>query len=174
MATKFTDLPSNSSPSGNDLIPTRDMTNNVDKSITLSTLFSWIFGGWQQTRGAAGYDTSATGTSYSALATPVSLTVTVPSSGKVALMWSFTCYPSNNDVATFVTIVASGANTITANDSNAARSKVNGGGGEMSCARCLYLSGLTAGSTTFSLQRRNSAYTSTIEDANLIVIPIYG
>lgn len=119
-----------------------------------------------------GSSSASNSTSYGTLSTPASITVDVPSNGKVAIMFSARLYNSTtSDQTGFVTVMATGANTIAASDTNALAYKVIGGNADASFARVLPLSGLNPGVTTFSLQRRTTGGNLVVSNAAIAAVP---
>lgn len=123
--------------------------------------------------GAGGSSSTNSATSYGNLSTPVSVTIDVPSTGNVAVVMSARLFnTTTSDQTGYVSFAASGANTIAAADANAIAYKILGGNADASYARVKSLTGLTPGSTTFTLQRRTTGGSLQVINADLIVIPM--
>lgn len=87
-----------------------------------------------------------------------SVTVTVPPSGKVKLGISAGIGNSSSGVYSGVAYSSSGANTISASDDTGLfhRSNVGIGGAEVTVSMVFMITGLTPGSTTFTMKFRSS------------------
>ncbi|MEU2203592.1 hypothetical protein AB0P19_06890 [Microbacterium oleivorans] len=194
---KITDLTAKTTAGATDIIPIVDPGDNTTKRTTvgglITALLSVIPGGSIVTamlannavtagkidfsslpfKGADGLSTTNTATTYGNLSSSVSMTVDVPSTGKVALIMSARLFnTTTSDQTGYVSFAASGANTIAATDANAIAYKVLSGNADASFARVKNLTGLTPGSTTFTLQRRTTGGSLQVINADLIVIPM--
>lgn len=142
-----------------------------DGSVTLTKLD--VASTITQPKGATGWNVTVSDGGYNDLSTPASVTVAVPASGKVIIIWSARVYGSTSDNTTYVTYAMTGANTIAATDSEAAAAKVPGATIEASIARVRLCTGLNPGTTTFKLQRRNTLGNITITSADIVVLPVF-
>jgi hypothetical protein len=144
----------------NDSVVTANITNG---SVTPSKLSSASSAGYIAT------SQTTTSTSYTDLATAgPSVTVSVGANGLVLLSWSARILNSGSNY-TAIGFVASGANTIAATDTN---TFATGTGTDMTSGRTTLLTGLNAGSTTFTLKYRVAGGTGTYIDRRLSAIPL--
>lgn len=118
---------------------------------------------------------STTSTTYTDLATvgPF-ITLTVPASGRVLLIFGATLSAGTAGLAALVSITTAGANTIPADDTPSRLLSFNSAvaNQDLRASRAVLLTGLAAGSTTFALKYRSSgAGTTTYAGRSLQVIP---
>lgn len=190
---KIPALPPMTSPDAADELPIEDVSANTTKYITLTKLKEWFQAltnfvvtamitdaavTWAKidrtTLPAAGgliVDTeqSTTSTSFTDLATVQAVTVTVPSSGKVAV--HLRCAVRNTGANYGLMGVAlSGATTQAANDNLAMFTNI---AVDNAFGTTLYMSGLTPGSTTFTAKFRVSGGTGNFGRRQVAVNPIY-
>lgn len=120
---------------------------------------------------ATGNSTTAS-TSYVATladAVTTSVTVTIGANGLALVIIS--AYIFNTATATnFLSFSVTGANTIAASDNNGAQMKMNSS--DSTYGAPILLTGLTAGSTTFTLNYRTTAGTATFGVRRLAVVPL--
>ena len=116
---------------------------------------------------------TTTSTSYADLGTVgPSVTVTIGSSG-VALLTMFTQAALTNSLEyILVSYEASGANTIAASDNRSAAFRTASTNQESPLSYVVLLTGLTPGSTTFTMKYRVSAGTGTYQRRHMSVIPL--
>lgn len=120
--------------------------------------------------GASGSSTANASTSYGNLSTSAAATLVIPSTGRVVLTISARVYnTTTSDQTAFIGFTMSGANTQAASDTTAVSSKIVGGNADISISRERLLTGLTPGSTTFTLQRRTTGGSLVIGYADLVV-----
>ena len=105
-------------------------------------------------------------TTYISLATSQAVTVIIGANGLAFVSMSSTLVTTSGVCA--VSFVVSGANTLAASDLNA----IEGNTSQLSMAFTKLLTGLTAGSTTFTLQFRVTAGTGTFLGREIAVIPL--
>ena len=117
---------------------------------------------------------TTTSASYANLASVgPSVTLVVPQSGEVLISFSAFLTHSAAGQRSFLGWAASGANTIAASDANSAqmRQMAISGAEVGTIGRTMHLTGLTPGTTTFTLMYRTTAATATFADRHLIVEP---
>ena len=118
-------------------------------------------------------NTSETTTSaaYVGLTTAQTVTVNVPASGSVVIFLS--SYASNNTagVSCYASVALSGANTLAASDANGTEYITSDANYRDRRSVATVLTGLTPGSTTFTMQFRTGTGTATFRDRELVVIP---
>lgn len=125
--------------------------------------------GVQTDTGAGGTTTS---TVYVALTDPASVTAVIGANGiAVVIMGSA---QSNNTAGAFcfTSFVASGANTIAASNSYSLANKTASGNEDISASYVYVATGLTPGSTVFSLRSQVSSGTGSFGAQNITVIPL--
>jgi hypothetical protein len=148
-----------------DIIAAADWNELVDNSNAFGRVFTGMATNYVAT------DESTSSTSYVALTTAQSVTVTVPASGKVILIISVGNIVQASATGTsVVTFIGTGSNTFSATASNGFRKRMDSGGITSGCV-VRPLSGLSSGSTTFSLRFLTSAGTTTFGSRGLIAIP---
>lgn len=116
---------------------------------------------------------TTTSTSYTNLSTTgPSVTITIPTSGRILL--SFGARVSNNTGGGWglVSYDATGANTISASDNYAAGFRVATANDECTAERTEVLTGLTPGSTTFTVKYRAVAGTAQFLNRYISAIPL--
>lgn len=117
---------------------------------------------------------STTSTAFTNLATAQSVTITIGSSGKALVHISSGV--GNNTAGQYGVMCyeMSGANTSAASDNNGVywRSTVGVGGGENSLSKTFLLTGLNAGSTTFTLKFRVTGGTGNFERREISAIAL--
>lgn len=112
-------------------------------------------------------DESTTSTTYTNLATTQSVTVTVGSSGQCFVFWSMGIY---NVVAQMrASVDVSGASTIAASDNYSLRS--DSATFVSVCSTGYMFTGLTPGSTTFTLKFKTSSGTARFFERRITAIP---
>lgn len=113
-----------------------------------------------------------TSTSYVELTTKQSVTVTVPNSGKVLVDIGCNTDSATSNVTSYISFSASGANTVSVGTyegrQNLATTGVNAAS---SIQRRFLLTGLTAGSTTFTLMFKVNTVGANFYERNIIVEP---
>lgn len=116
---------------------------------------------------------STASTTYVELTTSDQVTVAIGSSGKALVLFNSRM---NNDTGYYshITIEASGANTIPANDTNCIMQGAHTSNVNKQMGNALLLTNLTAGLTTFKLKYKISggASTSTFTNRSITVIPL--
>lgn len=120
---------------------------------------------------------STTSTSYTPTLSDsltTSVTVTIGANGVALLVVSSQSFQANNGAQSFASFSASGANTIAASDANAlAFGLPTVGSGMMAqFSKVKILTGLTPGSTTFTLAYRVSGGTGTFTFRDISVVPL--
>ena len=102
---------------------------------------------------------------YSDLTTVQSVTVTVPPSGKCSVFIGSGMGSSNSATYNSASFSASGANTFAASDDNGIymRASASLSGAESYFSRTVMLTGLTPGSTTFTMKFKTTAGTGYFE-----------
>lgn len=113
-------------------------------------------------------DESTTSTSYTNLATPQSVTINVPASGVVIVHWAMGIYGATAAMVSSVDV--SGANTIAASDNYICRS--DSAAFVSSTATHMLFTGLTAGSTTFTLKFKTSSGTAHFFNRRITAVPL--
>lgn len=113
-------------------------------------------------------DQSTTSTSYTDLATVQSVTVVIGANGLAYVDWSAGLY--NVAGQKYCGVALSGANTVAANDNESIRNDAATFAGIQSRAKLF--TGLTPGSTTFTLKFRTASGTANFFSRNLLVIPL--
>lgn len=117
---------------------------------------------------------TTTSTSFVSLATVQSVTVTIGPSGNCLIGISAGVGSNPSGAYVLISYSASGANTITATDDIGAywRTTYTTTGGENSLARTSLLTGLTPGSTTFTMRFRTTGNTGNFERREIWVLPL--
>lgn len=189
-------LPPQNSPAGEDMFPADDASDsNNTKKVTLTKLKEWFQGltGWISTAMLAagavtadklglGLDThniatsqTTTSTSYTDLATVgPTVTVVVPASGKVFVSYSAFIAMSVAAIRGNMALALSGANTVAAGSAtgdNKIEIRPVGTNAESQVSVGI-LTGLTPGSTTFTLKYQVQSGTGTFSLRSLTVIPV--
>ena len=193
--TKISQLPVEPSPSTTDVVPMVDVETNTTKKSTLSSLISLFFNNIPS--GSIDSDSiedgaitpnklllgassnrvnttqTTTTTSYTNLGTTgPSVTITVPASGRVLLSFGARVSNTSSGGWGLVSYDASGANTISASDTYSAGFRVATANDECTVERTEVLTGLTPGSTTFTLKYRAVAGTAQFLNRYLSVVPL--
>ena len=116
---------------------------------------------------------TTTSTTYTDLTTVgPAATVTVSSSGLKALVTiSAQLSNSNNNRLCLMAFDVTGATTVAASDAQAILYTTSGGGTAAQMSATYLVTGLTAGSNTFTAKYRASANTCTFTNRNIIVTP---
>jgi hypothetical protein len=111
---------------------------------------------------------TTTSTSYTTASGPaVSITT-----GTTALVWLFAYLTiDTNSASAFYSVAVSGASTVAANDDRALTVGRYTTQMLIGCAQVVYITGLTAGSNTFTGQIRVTAGTGTYDNRRIIVMP---
>lgn len=119
---------------------------------------------------------TTTSTSYTATLTSggtnPSVTVTIGANGNALVSISSRAGNSSADAQNFVTFVASGANTIAAGDMYALHIRNSTATATTRSSAVILLTGLTAGSTTFTMNYKVSAGTGSFSSRNISVVPL--
>ena len=111
-------------------------------------------------------------TTYTDLTTAgPAVTVTIPASGKALVTLTSLIDNTNADKDNFMAFAVSGNTTLAASDATALRWSGKNGDGMQFSATYL-VTGLTAGSNTFTAKYRTSANTATFTNRSIIVIPL--
>jgi hypothetical protein len=117
---------------------------------------------------------TTTSTSYADLGTAgPSATVTVPASGNVLVIVTASATDSASGASAYVGFAVSGGNTQAAADAKAFI--VQSGGNQailVQGSASFFVSGLSAGSTTFTAKYRVSSGTGTFANRSIVVIPL--
>lgn len=111
-------------------------------------------------------------TTYVDLATVTSVTVTVGPNGRVLLNLSAEFFANTVGVTCYVSVSVSGATSRAATDGQALVLTVPTTSTVFQASRSMVLTGLTPGSTTFSIKHRVSSGTGTFSRRELIAIPL--
>lgn len=112
-------------------------------------------------------------TSYGALTTAQAVTATIGANGLALVSISCGFSASNGAEVTYFSYAVSGANTIAVSDGTGVIARAYGSTGVIgSFGKTVLLTGLTAGSTTFTVQVRNTVGTTTYSNRNISVIPL--
>jgi len=114
-------------------------------------------------------DQTTNSATYTDLATVTSAAVTVGASGVLKIWWGSSCYEPAVGDSILASVALSGANTLAASDANCAYSASPGAGLGTCVGRPLYLTGLTPGVTTVTLQWRTLGATWHITNRTLMV-----
>ena len=118
---------------------------------------------------------TTTSATYANLAsTGPSVTLVVPQSGEVKVDFSARANHSAAGQNLYVSFALSGANTMAASDTTAAQIRqmaTSPGNLVGTLSRSIHLTGLTPGTTTFTLTYRTTAATAIFADRHLIVTP---
>ena len=118
---------------------------------------------------------TTTSTSYTNLSSVgPSVTLVVPQSGEVTVEFSAWTNHSAAGQTLFLGFAMSGANTLAANDATSAQIRqmaISPGTVVGTIGRKIHLTGLTPGTTTFTLMYKTTAATATFGDRHLIVTP---
>lgn len=115
-------------------------------------------------------DETTTSTSYTDVTTPgPAVTVTIGSTGLAMVDFASTIYNSNAGSYSLCAVAVSGATTHAAADTEGMAYAVVAGA---RFGRPLYMSGLNAGSNTFTMKYRATANTAHFADRMLIVTPL--
>lgn len=118
-------------------------------------------------------DETRTLTSYDNLATVgPAPSVTVGQSGMVLVILQTRMYNSSGAATNFMSYAMSGANTSSATDSKAVAANTGGANAQTSGSAVFLLTGLTAGSTTFTAKYRTDTGTAHWLERNITLIPI--
>ena len=113
--------------------------------------------------------TSSSYTTSLSDATTTSVTVTVGASGIVLIAFSSYIFNTGTNTS-FVSYAVSGANTTAASDANGVQMKMNSS--DATYSRMTIITGLTAGSTTFTLSYRTTAGTATYSNRTISIVPL--
>jgi len=115
---------------------------------------------------------TTTSTSYVGLTTPCAVTATIGSSGMALVITSHEGGNSGADALTLSSFALSGATTQAASDTNAFKSRLTTATATQRGSSAVLLTGLNAGSTTFTQQYRVTSGTGTFLNRNISVIPL--
>lgn len=114
-------------------------------------------------------------TSYTDLSTVgPSVTVVVPPSGEVKVDFSVWANHASAGQNLYASIAMSGANTLAANDANAAQIRqmaISPGNLVATLSKAIHMTGLNPGATTFTLKYKTTSGNATFADRHLIVDP---
>jgi hypothetical protein len=110
---------------------------------------------------------TTTSTSYTDLTTVQSVTLTTGTKAAISL----TTYAgqSGNTNETYISVAVSGATTLAASDTNSLRYKAPVATAVFTLGGTMYISGLTAGSNTFTMKFRVQGGTGTFQSRSIIV-----
>jgi hypothetical protein len=112
-------------------------------------------------------------TTYTDLATAgPTVTVTIGASGAAIVILTARTDNTNSGIEVFMGFAVSGATTVAASDAQALCSAARNTGDTPKNSAVFWVTGLTAGSNTFTSKYRTTANTATFADRNIIVIPI--
>ena len=120
-------------------------------------------------------DTSqtTTSTSYTNLTTVgPQVTVEIGPRGTAIVMLTAQAMTNSNGVECFMGFDVSGATTVSANDDQALTSATRNSGDTPKSSATFWVSGLNAGSNTFTARYRTTSGTATFADRNIVVIPV--
>jgi hypothetical protein len=132
------------------------------------------FGAATTTNNTSGTTTS---TSYTATltsgGTSPAVTLDVPASGKVLVMWTAELSNDTAGSSVYIGVAVSGANTVAAADAESIRYRTPASSGSylQRWSVSKLFTGLTPGSTTFTLQYRVTGGTGTVLNRNIIGTP---
>lgn len=116
---------------------------------------------------------TTTSTTYADLTTTTdSVTVTIGANGLALIVLSARLLNNTLNAFSFVSFVASGANTIAASDTTALGLVSATANAFMVGSYAKILTGLTAGSTTFKMKYRVGSNTGTFQDRSISVLPL--
>lgn len=115
---------------------------------------------------------TTTSTSYTDLATVQATTVTVGANGLALVAISSTMSNSNTEVSVWASFAMSGANTLAAADANGITHRQTTATSQTRVGMTKLFTGLTPGSTTFTMKFKTIANTGTWLDRNITVIPL--
>jgi hypothetical protein len=123
---------------------------------------------------ATASSSTTTSNSYGNLADGIStsVTVTIGVNGLALVMISSESFQSTNSDFCFTSYSMSGANTAAATGSKALIQKNSGSWNDIKASLCHLETGLTAGSTTFTLQYAVNAGTGAFSNRDIAVIPL--
>jgi len=116
-------------------------------------------------------ETTSSGTYVDLATVGPAVTTTVGASGKALLIITSDSFNGSTAGYCFISFVASGANTIAATDTMAYKNKNSVNGQELGMSYSVLLTGLTPGSTTFTLKYKSTVGTSTFTNRRLAVLP---
>jgi hypothetical protein len=112
-------------------------------------------------------------TIYTDLATAgPTVTVTIRASGAAIVILTARTDNTNSGVEVFMGFAVSGATTVAASDAQALCSSARNAGDTPKYSAVFWVTGLNAGSNTFTSKYRTTANTATFADRNIMVIPI--
>ena len=117
-------------------------------------------------------DESRSNVAYGALATAQAVTVTIGANGLALVSTSVRFFMSSASDIGYLSFAVSGANTIAVSDDNSIISRAHTTGTNGLFGRTILLTGLTPGSTTFTVQVRNSTGTLTCSSREISVVPL--
>jgi len=115
---------------------------------------------------------SRSSTSYGALSTAQSVTAIIGANGLALVSLSSFFSASNSSELSYFSFVVSGANTIAVSDNNAIILKASSTGTMGLIGKTILLTGLSEGSTTFTVQVKNTVGTSTYAAREITVVPL--
>jgi hypothetical protein len=185
---KISQLPSDSNPTTSDYVPALDTETNTTRKITLANILSLFFGNIPA--GSIGNeDLNLSGTQTASVITNQATTSTSPADlatvgpsvtaviGSSGTAWiSIWCACSTNVAGAanaFVSVDVSGATTRAANNSKDSYGPASYGSGVGTAGGATFLmTGLNAGSTTFTLKYSTTSGTATFDGRKLTVMPI--
>ncbi len=115
---------------------------------------------------------TTTATNYGALSGGSGPAVTVTSGPSVLVCWGALVQNSSANVNTFASFAISGANTVASSDTFCVGGSQSTGGGQGQSSSRVYLAtGLTPGSSSFTMQYRVSSGTGTFSNRHIAVLP---
>lgn len=119
---------------------------------------------------------TTTSTSYTSTLTSggtnPAVTVTVGANGLALVSVKAGLANSGADGTAWVSFAVSGASTVAASDANAVNSRLTTATATQNLGFTLLLTGLTPGSTTFTMQYRTGSNTGTFSNRHLAVVPL--
>lgn len=116
--------------------------------------------------------TNTANTSYEALDTPTSLSITIGATGKALVIIAATLTNSIANGRSLLAYAKSGANTSSSADGKALAYQAYGNGSTHASGITIGEEGLTPGSTTYTLQQKVSAGTGSFSDITFTVVPL--
>ena len=116
---------------------------------------------------------TTTSTTYTDLATTgPAVTVTIPASGNALVILTASQSDGTNNQGAYMAFAVSGATTRAASDTTARIVKNGTGSSAVQGSATFFVTGLTAGSNTFTAKYRVTGGTGTFLNRTIIVIPL--
>ena len=159
--------------------PTPDATSSTKGKVQLagalggsgSTAASPVLATGIQTATVATNQSTST-TSYTDLTTTgPAVTITIPASGQALVTVTCDLFNTTAGAFAFAGFALSGTNTVAASDAQALFHKDTSTNGEMSASYTILLTGLSTGSTTFTMKYKASGGTASFINRRIIVEP---